>query len=217
MANRVLFHKQTTGPFGRGFDCWYLVTKEDGTFAVDHEWLHPAVSTDVDDDDVGTTSVSAGHFFAKVEDQELLSKLRRAITKIIDDESRLQIFALKLGQPSVPKFDPFATVIVWLRHCRDRDVDGLMTFYDTQATFDCACTGQKLCNGKDELKAYWEKRLADPAPTTFTLQDVWPSSDATVLDYISHNGQLVRSFFHFGDNGLIVHTKCGPIELAKAS
>jgi len=217
VANRVLFHEQTTGPFGRGFDCWYLVTKEDGTFAVDHEWLHPAVSTDVVDDDVGTTSVSAGHFFAKVEDQELLSKLRRAITKIINDEHPFEISALKFGQPSAPKFEPLDTVIDWLRHCRNRDLDGLMAFYDAKATLDCACSGQRLCNGKDELKAYWEKRLADPAPTTFTLHDVWPSSDATVLDYISHNGQLVRSFFHFGDNGLIVHTKCGPIELAKAS
>ena len=216
MANRVLFHKQTTGPFGRGFDRWYLVTQDDGTFVVDHEWSHPAVSTE-GDDDVGTTSTSAGNFFAKIEEQELLGKLRRAITRIIIDERRFEIFALQFGQHSAPKSEPFATAIDWLRHCRNRDVDGLMTFYDAKATLDCACTGQKLCNGKDELRAYWEKRLADPSPTTFTLQDVWPSSDAIVLDYISHSGQLVRSFFHFGDNGLIVHTKCGPIELAKAS
>ena len=163
MPNRVLFHKQTTGPFGRGFDSWYLITKDDGTFAVDHEWSHPAVSPEVDDD-AGTTSVSAGHFFAKVEDQELLGKLRRAITRIINEESLFQIFAQKFAQqPSAPKFEPLATVIHWLRHCRKRDIDGLMTFYDAKATLDCACTGQKLCNGKDELRAYWEKWLSDPS------------------------------------------------------
>jgi len=114
-----------------------------------------------------------------------------------------------------PVSDSFANVIEWLSVCRTRDLDRLMTFYDAKATLDCACTGQKLCNGKDELRTYWQKRLADPAPTTFTLHDVWPSSDATVLDYISH--KMVRSFFQFADNGLIVRTKCGPIELAKAS
>ena len=169
VANRVLFHRQTTGPFERGFDCWYLVTKKDGTFAVDREWSRPAVSAD-GDDDVGTTTVSAGHFFAKVEDQELLGKLRRAITKIINDECPPETFALKFGQPSAPKFEPFATVVDWLRYCQNRDVYGLMSFYDEKATLDCACTGQKLCNGKDELRTYWQKRLADPAPTTFTCR-----------------------------------------------
>ena len=65
--------------------------------------------------------------------------------------------------------DSFANVIEWLSVCRTRDLDRLMTFYDAKATLDCACTGQKLCNGKDELRTYWQKRLADPAPTTFTM------------------------------------------------
>jgi ketosteroid isomerase-like protein len=108
-------------------------------------------------------------------------------------------------------------VIDWLAACRARDLDRLMTFYDAKATLDCACTGEKLCNNPSELRNYWRKRLADPSPATFTLQDIWPSGDATVLDYISHNRQFVRSFFYFGDNGLVTHTRCGPVELAKAS
>jgi hypothetical protein len=155
VANRVLFHKQTTGPFGRGFDCWYLATKEDGTFAVDHEWSHPAVSPDVDDD-VGTKSVSAGHFFAKVEDQELLGKLRRAITKIINEESLLQIFALKFGQPpSVPKFEPLATVIHWLRHCRERDVDGHGLARLEKGRWTRYSTGNGLASGPSNESFQW--------------------------------------------------------------
>jgi hypothetical protein len=91
-----------------------------------------------------------------------------------------------------------------------------MTFYHPAATLDCACTGQKICTGTEELRAYWQKRLADPSPTIFKLQDVWPIADAAVLDYTSHNGQLVRAFFYFAENGLVKHAQCGPIELAKA-
>ena len=150
-------------------------------------------------------------------DEQLLGALRRAITAAVTGDIRLAIAAMEFSPEHRRVFDPVATVIEWLSVCRTRNLDRLMTLYDAAAVLDCACTGQKLCSGKNELQAYWQKRLADPAPTTFTLQDVWPSSDATVLDYISHNGQLVRSFFQFADSGLIVHTKCGPIELAKAS
>jgi hypothetical protein len=211
---KTLFHKRIGGHFGRGYDCWYVVSKHDGTFAVEHAWSHPAASAD-GQDDVGTVNVSAGQFFAKVEDQQLLSALRSTITKLILDASQVQIAAMKLRGEHA--FDPFATVIDWLSACRSRDLDRLIAFYDVNATLDCACTGTKICNGHGELRAYWEKRLADLSPLTFTLQDVWPSGDSTVLDYISHSGQLVRAFFYFGNNGLIAHSKCGPVELAKAS
>jgi hypothetical protein len=215
MANRILFHKRTSGPFGRGYDCWYLLAMDDGTYGIEHAWSHPAALAD-GDDDVGTATVSAGQFFAKLEDRELLGKLRAAITRAIVDDSGLAFAALEFGAERPFRFDPFATAIDWLSACRARDLDRLMTFYAANATLDCACTGENICNGASDLRTYWRKRLADPSPATFTLQDIWPSGDATVLDYVSHNGQLVRSFFHFGDDGLVIHTRCGPVELAKA-
>jgi hypothetical protein len=215
MAKRTEFHKRTSGPFGRGYDRWSLLAIGDGTYAIEHAWSHPAALAG-GADDIGTTTVSAGQFFAKVEDRELLGELRAAITKAIVDDSRLAFAALEFGAERPSRFDPFATVIDWLSACRTRDLDRLMTFYDTNATLDCACTGEKLCNGASDLRTYWQKRLSDPSPATFTLQDIWPSGEATVLDYVSHNGMLVRSFFYFGDKGLVAHTRCGPVELAKA-
>jgi hypothetical protein len=215
MAKRTQFHKRTSGPFGRGYDCWYLLAMDDGTYGIEHAWSHPAALAD-GDDDVGTATVSAGRFFAKLEDRELLGKLRAAITRAIVDDSGLAFAALEFGAERPFRFDPFATAIDWLSACRARDLDRLMTFYAANATLDCACTGENICNGAGDLRTYWRKRLADPSPATFTLQDIWPSGDATVLDYVSHNGQLVRSFFHFGDEGLVIHTRCGPVELAKA-
>jgi hypothetical protein len=215
MAKRTQFHKRTSGPFGRGYDCWYLLAMDDGTYGIEHAWSHPAALAD-GDDDVGTATVSAGRFFAKLEDRELLGKLRAAITRAIVDDSGLAFAALEFGAERPFRFDPFATAIDWLSACRARDLDRLMTFYAANATLDCACTGENICNSASDLRTYWRKRLADPSPATFTLQDIWPSGDATVLDYVSHNGQLVRSFFHFGDDGLVIHTRCGPVELAKA-
>ncbi len=161
--------------------------------------------------------ISAGWFFATISDERLLDALRRAITMRVTADIRLQIATMEFGSERQRVFDPLATVVEWLSVCRDRDLDRLMTFYDTAAKHDCACTGQKLCNGKDELRNYWRKRLADLAPSIFALRDVWPTTDSAVLDYVSHEGKIVRSFFYFADNGLIKLTRCGPIELARAS
>src|SRR5262249_55915715 len=153
------------------------------------------------EDDIGSTVISAGWFFATTRDEQLIGALRRAITAAVTGDIRLQIAAMELASEHRRVFDPLATVVEWPSACRARALDRLMTFYDATAKLDCACTGEKLCNGKNELRVYWQKRLADPSPSIFALQDVWPETDAAVLDYVSHSGQVIRSFFYFSDNG----------------
>jgi len=58
VANRILFHKQTTGPFERGFDYWYPI-QEKGNLFVEHSWSHPPATAD-GVDDIGSTVTSAG-------------------------------------------------------------------------------------------------------------------------------------------------------------
>ena len=216
MPARNLILERRSGSFGRGYDRWSLIAEPNGTFAVEHAWSHPSATAD-GTGDIGKNVISAGSFFASVTDDELLGALRRAITAVVTGEFAPKIAALEFASERPRVFDPLATVVAWLATCRARDLDRLITFYDPAATLDCACTGQKLCAGTDELRTYWQKRLADPSPSIFVLHDVWPATEAAALDYISHNGKLVRSFFYFADNGLVKHTSCGPVELAKAS
>jgi hypothetical protein len=215
MPGKSVFFERVSGPFNRGYDRWYLIPKDDGTFAVEHSWLRPAVTVD-GSDEAGSTVINAGWFFATVSDEQVLGALRRAITTSVMADFNKQLAHLDLAWNSARQFDPLATVVEWLSVCRTRDLDRLMTFYDSSAKHDCACTNEKLCNGKNEVRDYWRKHLADPAPSMFLLQDVWPRGDATALDYVSHKGQVIRSFFYFGENGLITQTRCGPIDLAKA-
>jgi hypothetical protein len=215
MAAKTLILERWSGSFGRAHDCWHLISQPDGTFSVEHAWSHPNVTAD-GTADAGMEVISAGWFLASVKDDELVRALRRAITAVVTGEIAEKFSALDSTLQRRREFDPLATVVEWLATCRARDLDRLLTFYDPAATLDCACTGQKLCAGIGELRDYWQKRLADPSPSIFMLQDVWPAAEAAVLDYISHDGRLVRSFFYFADNGLVKHTRCGPIELAKA-
>ncbi len=50
MVTKTVFLERVSGAFNRGYDRWYLVQKKDGTFAVEHSWLHPSATTDGEDE-----------------------------------------------------------------------------------------------------------------------------------------------------------------------
>jgi hypothetical protein len=208
MATRTLFFERTFEPLG--YERWHLISEQGSTFSVEHSWSR-APATLGGQTQSGTTVTSAGLFFASVTDELLLQALRRAITSVVATGMELEaaVAGTLSTQPLV--FDPLATVLEWLGTCRVRDLNRLITFYDATATLDCACTGRELCSGTAELKSYWLQRFSDPSPSIFVFRDIWPTEDATVLDYTSHNGQPVRSFFYFSDSGRVRHTRCGPI------
>jgi hypothetical protein len=214
-TTKRLFFERPSGPFRNGYDRWHLIS-ERGTFFVEHSWSHPSAIAG-EEPEVGSTVEHAGRLFGNGEDDDVQRALRQAITAIIVSGMDVHFTAADMAA-SIPlgSAGSVATTVDWLAACSARDIDRLIAFYSPAATLECACTGNAMCTGTDELRAYWLKRLADPSPSLFALRDVSQTPEGTVLDYLSHGGQLVRSRFYFTESGLIHRSKCGPVELAKA-
>jgi len=214
-TTKRLFFERPSGPFRNGYDRWYLIP-ERGAFFVEHSWSHPSAIAGKEPD-AGSTVEHAGHFFGNGDDDDVQRALRQAITAIIMSGTDVHFTAVETAAVNpFGSFDPVAVTVDWLAACRARDIGRLIAFYDPAATLECACTGNAMCSGADELRAYWLKRFADPSPSIFALQDISKTPEGTVLDYLSHGGKLVRSYFYFAENGLVRRSRCGPVDLAKA-
>jgi hypothetical protein len=106
-------------------------------------------------------------------------------------------------------FDQIAIVVDWLDACRRRDLKALVDLYDPAATLECRCDGADY-TGRLALESYWRPRLDTLAPTAFGLQEIQPTADGVVLDYLNHQGHPVRIFFVFAADGKILFTRCEP-------
>ena len=107
-------------------------------------------------------------------------------------------------------FDRIALVVDWLDACRNRDLAALLDLYADDAKLDCRCGGIYVREGRAELEAYWRPRLVARAPGAFGLQEIMPSDDGVVLDYLNHEGRSVRIAFTFTRDGKIRQTGCEP-------
>ena len=107
-------------------------------------------------------------------------------------------------------FDQVALVVDWLDACRNRDLAALLDLYAADATFECGCGEVTLHEGRAELEAYWRPRLDALAPTAFGLEEITPTADGVVLDYLSYEGKPVRIAFTFTPDGKIRQTACAP-------
>ena len=107
-------------------------------------------------------------------------------------------------------FDQIALVVDWLDACRKRDLAALLDLYADDATLECQCGGGKVSEGRAELESYWRPRLDALAPTAFGLEEITPTSEGVVLDYLSHEGEPVRIAFTFSRDARILHTACAP-------
>jgi hypothetical protein len=107
--------------------------------------------------------------------------------------------------------DPLATVVDWLDACRSRRIYALLDLYDETATLECGCDGSSSLTGRVALEAYWRPKLANPAPGSFSMDDVSAETNGVTLDYRSFDGNPVRIHFRFNDAGKILHTRCGPL------
>jgi hypothetical protein len=119
----------------------------------------------------------------------------------------------KVDQMSISRDepDPVATVVDWLDACRSRRIYALLELYDEAATLECGCDGYNSLTGRAALEAYWRPKLADPAPESFSMDDVSAGSDGVTLDYRSFEGKPVRIHFRFNVAGKILHTRCAPL------
>jgi len=107
-------------------------------------------------------------------------------------------------------FDQIALVVDWLDACRKRDLAALLDLYADDATLECQCGGGKVSEGRAELESYWRPRLGALAPNAFGLEEITPTTEGVVLDYLSHEGEPVRTAFTFSRDAKIQRTACAP-------
>ena len=107
-------------------------------------------------------------------------------------------------------FDQIALVVDWLDACRNRDLTALLDLYADDATLECRCGEAEVSEGRAELESYWRPRLDTVASTAFGLEEIIPTTEGVVLDYLSHEGKPVRIAFTFSRDAKIQHTACAP-------
>jgi ketosteroid isomerase-like protein len=116
-----------------------------------------------------------------------------------------------IGRSDLSKdFDQIAVVVDWLDACRARDLEALLDLYAQDASLECACNDRKVFQGRADLASYWRPRLGDFSPTAFGLDEITPSADGVVLDYVSFEGKPVRIYFAFDNDGKVLQTRCEP-------
>ena len=107
-------------------------------------------------------------------------------------------------------FDQVALVVDWLDACRNRDLAVLLDLYADGAKLECQCGEVRVSEGRDELESYWRPRLNGLAPTAYGLEEITPTAEGVVLDYLSHEGKPVRILFTFSRDARILRTACAP-------
>ena len=107
-------------------------------------------------------------------------------------------------------FDQIALVVDWLDACRNRDLATLLDLYADDATLECRCGGVKVSKGRAALETYWRPRLEALVSNAFELEEITPTMEGIVLDYLSHEGKPVRIAFTFSHDAKIQRTACGP-------
>ena len=122
-----------------------------------------------------------------------------------------------MDMPTVPiDFDQVAIVVDWLDACRKHDIDALLELYSQDAKAVCGCDAAEVSEGRAALEKYWRSRLDALSPDAFGLEEIAPSADGVVLDYLSYEGKPVRMVFTFDTAGKILQTHCAPLAAASA-
>jgi len=113
--------------------------------------------------------------------------------------------------------DQIAVVVDWLDACRNRDLTALLDLYAEDATLECRCGGSSVNAGRAQLESYWRPRLHRFAPTAFDLEEIMPTADGVLLDFLDHRGGPVRVAFRFTADGKILRSDCLPAPLVQAA
>ena len=111
---------------------------------------------------------------------------------------------------SADDFDQVALVVDWLDACRNRDLTALLALYADDAKLECQCGEVESGEGRAGLESYWRPRLATRVASAFGLEEITPTAEGVVLDYLSHEGKPVRMAFSFTRDARIKRTCCAP-------
>jgi hypothetical protein len=122
-----------------------------------------------------------------------------------------------MDMSNLPKdVDQVAVVVDWLDACRRHELGPLLDLYASDASLECECDGGNTYAGRAALEAYWRPRLEAFSPDAFGLQEIAPSADGVVLDYLNFEGEPVRIVFTFDAAGKILQSRCAPFARATA-
>ena len=104
-------------------------------------------------------------------------------------------------------FDPIAIAIDWLDAYREGAIS-IVDLYASDAAVECCCGGMKVVHGRDAITTYWIQRLAEnPAGELHELQI---KGGQILISYRTPSG-LVQVTLHFGSDGKIARSVCGPV------
>jgi len=90
----------------------------------------------------------------------------------------------------------------------------LLDLYAGDAKLECQCGEVRVSEGRAELESYWRPRLSGLVPTAFGLEEITPTTEGVVLDYLSHESKPVRILFTFSRDARIQRTACLPVAQA---
>ncbi|WP_249165367.1 nuclear transport factor 2 family protein [Bradyrhizobium sp. AUGA SZCCT0431] len=121
-----------------------------------------------------------------------------------------------IAKDIVKDIDQVAVVVDWLDACRRHELGPLLDLYASEASLECNCDGGNTYAGRAALESYWRPRLEAFSPNAFGLEEITPSADGVMLDYLSFEGKPVRIVFTFDASGKILQTRCGPYAPATA-
>ncbi len=107
-------------------------------------------------------------------------------------------------------FDQIALVVDWLDACRNRDLAALLDLYADDAMLECQCGEVKVSEGRAELESYWRPRLDALASTAFGLEEITPTAEGVVLDYLEPRRQAGPHRVYLFRDGKIQRTDCQP-------
>ena len=107
-------------------------------------------------------------------------------------------------------FDPMATAVDWLDAYRAGDIDAILAMYSDDVVVECHCSDLTII-GKEGLRAYWEQRFKDCAPSD--LDDLQPFGDGVTISYIAR-GSVVAAALQFNADGRITLLRCRPSQEA---
>src|SRR6188474_544172 len=93
--------------------------------------------------------------------------------------------------------DQVAVVVDWLDACRRHELGSLLDLYASEASLECDCDGRNNYAGRAALESYWRPRLEAFSPNAFGLEEITPSADGVMLDYLNCDGKPVRIVFTF--------------------
>ncbi|MEO9574704.1 MAG: nuclear transport factor 2 family protein [Lentilitoribacter sp.] len=103
-------------------------------------------------------------------------------------------------------FDAFAEA--WEAAWNSHDLDRILAHYSSDIIFRShkavRLTGSGELHGKDALRAYWAKALAEQPDLSFVVVDVLHGHGMLVIAYRNHRDVLAAETLRFGPDGLVV-------------